>query len=441
MQKKIYLLVGVLGTLLALLVSVSAQGEMQVLDQSIKSEFRDHITAHLNAEGSNEITQVEFFYRVAGRKATARSVADFEAGTTVEAEYSIDQTSIYFPPGTELEYWWKITDANGETLKTDQETYLYLDNRHDFNTLSNDRITLYWYRGDDDFGQDLFDQANKGLDQLEENVGVSIEQPLKIFIYGSHDDLMDAISVGAQEWTGGQAFTDQGVVVMGVSPSNLDWGLKATTHELTHLVIHQATDNPYGDLPRWLDEGLAVYNEDPERLDSQFRTSFEKAVASDSLMTLQTLSSSFPADSHAANLAYGESGAVVKFIIDAYGTESMMHLLEIFSEGALYDDALEEALGVDTRELDNAWRASLNLSPLADTQTEIAPVAETAPQPEPEPVGEQSALTPEPAAAPQNETEPETQKPELPCLPGLLPIVMLSVILFGRRKKHTFFLR
>ena len=54
-------------------------------------------------------------------------------------------------------------------------------------------------------------------------------------------------------------------------------------------------------------------------------------------MTFQTLSSSFPADSQAANLAYGQSGAVVHFILDTYGTEAMAKLLEIFAEGALYE--------------------------------------------------------------------------------------------------------
>jgi hypothetical protein len=417
-------------------VLVSAQNNIQILDQSIESEFRDHITAYVSAQSQTEITEVEFFYRVKGQAATSRNVADFEAGNAVQAQYKINQKSIYFPPGTQVEYWWKLTDADDNTLKTDRELYLYLDNRYDFKTLSNERVTLYWYQGADSFGQTLFDQANKALDQLEKNTGISLEQPVKIFIYGSHADLMSAIAVGAQEWTGGQAFTNEGVVVMGVSPVELSWGLKATTHELTHLVIHQATDNPYGDLPRWLDEGLAVYNEDPERLDSQFRDSFEDAVASDSLMTLQTLSSTFPADSEVANLAYGQSGAVVKFIIDTYGPEAMKKLLEIFSEGALSDDALEQALGVDTRGLDNAWRASLGLPPLPDIQPESSTSSQQemeSEQVESEPVVVSTeAPQAQPTAQASTQTKPEESN--LPCLAGLLPVVILGVAFISNRK-------
>ncbi len=423
-------------TLLSLVAwPVYAQGAIRVVDQSIESQFRDNITAHISAQGQVTITKVEFFYRVVGQLATSRNVAEFEPGTTVEAQFSIDQTSIYFPPGTEIEYWWKFTDANDNILKTEKQTYLYLDNRHDFKNLSNDRLTLYWYRGGDDFGQALFDQANKALDQLEANVGVSVQRPIKIFIYGSHTDLLDAIAVGAQEWTGGQAFTDDGVVVLGIAPGDLKWGLRATTHELTHLVIHQATDNPYGDLPRWLDEGLAVYNEDPNRLDSQFRSSFERAVKENSLMTLQTLSSSFPADPRAANLAYGESGAVVKFVVDTYGSAAMKNLLDIFSEGELYDKALEQALGVDTRGLDNAWRASLGLPPLI---TEVQPAKHAVPAVAP--ATDEAPSTPEaqrPATTPSPNEPPSTSEgATLPCLSGALPLLALGAVVIAKRKKR-----
>jgi len=435
------LALALLAMLLALLaMPARAQEAIQVLQQSIESEFRDNITASLSARGTAEITDVEFFYRLAGQKATTRNDADFEPGTEVEAQFVIDQTAIYFPPGTELEYWWKLTDADGNTLKTDRQTYLYLDNRYDFQMLQNERLSLYWYRGGDDFGQALFDRANEALDRLEQDVGVTVEDPIKIFIYGSHSDLLNAIAVGAQEWTGGQAFADNGVVVMGVSPDNLDWGLKATVHELTHLVIHQATDNPYGDLPRWLDEGLAVYNEDPDRLDFQFRSSFDRAVSANELMTLQTLSSTFPADSEAANLAYGESGVVVKFILDTYGPEAMAKLLDIFAEGALYDDALEEALGVDMHTLDNQWRASLGLPPLPDFQTteNVAPspvpptaAPETGPAPSQPEAAANPTATPEAASPPSAEPATSQSNGVLFCVVGLFCLGGLGALLVG----------
>ena len=441
MKRIIWFTLLFLSLLLALTPLAYAQeAAIQVQEQGVDSQFREEITAFLTAEHNKEITEVEFFYRLIGERATARNVAEFEPGETIEASFTInqDRQETYMPPGAEFEYWWKLTDADGNSLKTDPQTYLYLDNRYDFKTLSNDRLTLYWYSGGRAFGEALFKQANVGLDRLEDEIGVTIDRPIKIFIYGSHPDLISALSVAAQEWTGGVAFTEHGVVVLGIGADNLDWGLRAMTHEMTHLIIHQATDNPYNDLPRWLDEGLAVYNENPDELDEQFQENFLKAVKQDELFTLQTLSSTFPADSEAANLAYGQSGAVVGFIIRQYGPQAMQELLDIFSEGTLYDDALEEALGEDTKSLDNAFRANWDLPPLPGTAGES-----DAEQPK---TGE---TKPEPAQAePAQKTEPQQESPEsrqeeasssrgfrLPCIGGLLPLLLLGIIFTHRRRK------
>lgn len=425
----------------------AAQDAIQVVDQSWEAEFREHITFKIDAKSAENVTDVKLFYRLVGQRATARNDASFEPGTDVEAIYTIDQRTVYFPPGTQLEYWWKITDEAGHELTTEREQLVYLDDRHDWKTLTNDRLTLYWYDGRQDFGQALFDRANEALNRLEQDAGVTIERPVSIFVYSGQRDLLDAIAATAQEWTGGQAFTDEGVLVIGIRPSNLNWGLQATAHEISHLVIHQATDNPYGDLPRWLDEGLAVYNEDENgNLTADYVTTVRDAARSDTLFTLRSLSSTFPADPDQAHLAYAQSGHIVKFIIETYGAGKMDELLQIFSEGALYDDALEEALGVDTLGLDNAWRESIGApllttaappagAPAVETEEDVS--AETAPEPEVEPAATEEAApaaTPEAGAEPVSTAETPAARRALPCLGGLLPLVALGFI-FSRRSR------
>jgi hypothetical protein len=429
---------------LGLPVQVIAQDSIRVLDQDVETAFRDYITFNINLESDSPITEARLLYRVAGQIATARGDAEIEPDTQVEASFTIDQERDYLPPGTELEYWWKITDQAGNELKTEPQPLLYTDDRHDWQMLSSDRLALYWYRGDRAFGEALFDQANKTLDQLETEAGVKVEVPVKIFIYGSFSDLRDAIAVGAQEWTGGQAFTDQGVVVIGVSPNDLTYGLAATPHELTHLVIHQATDNPYGDIPRWLDEGLAVYMSG--EMDAGwrgYRAQVANSAKSDELMTLQTLSSSFPANSELAGQAYAQSGAVVEFIIQHYGKDAMAKLLDIFSEGALYDDALTQALGVDTWELDNAWRASIDAPPLEVPF--VAASGEASPATE-EPVSAAEEPAPveapaEPAATPPaSEESPAPTKGglALPCLgSSLTGLSVLGLFILFRARGST----
>lgn len=438
-----------------------AQEAIQLSDEGWEADFNEAITFSAEATGSAEIVEADLFYRVIGQLATSRNEADFTPGSTVEASYTIDLTDPgnYQPPGTELEYWWKFVDVEGNELKTEPETLFYEDDRHNWQYLENDRLTLGWYTGNAGFGQTLFERANGALDTLEADFGASIENPIKIFIYGDQRDLLDAMSAGAQEWTGGAAYTDYGVVVIGIRPVQLEWGLNAMTHEMSHLVIHQATDNPFGGgstLPRWLDEGIAVYNENRDDLDDDFKAIFEQAVANDNLMTLRTLSSPFPSDPIQANLAYGQSGAVVKFMIDTFGPKAMAELLAIFAEGALYDEALEQAIGLNMDQLDNAFRESLELPPLPGTEVnevdeaneemaddaqaeavaaEEAVVTEAVDGVEDEAVDVEEGIEAE--AAPAGETEPAAGESSplagLPCVAGLLMALAMAGVIFGWR--------
>ena len=417
---------------LALPSVVGAEDPIRVTDQWVESSFRDHITFSIRVQGDHPITEARLLYRVEGLPATARGDADFEPGADIEATFTIDQRRDYLPPGAELTYWWKITDQVGGTLKTDPQSLQYMDDRRDWETLENERLALYWYKGGQSFGEALFEQANITLDQIENEAGVYVEKQVRIFIYGSHRDLLDSIAVGAQEWTGGQAFTEFGVVVLGVSPSDIDFGLVATPHELTHIVIHRATDNPYGDLPHWLDEGLAVYMSGEIDVDWRgYRELVATRAGQDRLMTLQTLSSSFPADSNLALQAYAQSGLVVEFIIKEYGSETMAHLLEIFSEGTTYDDALLEVLGVDTWGLDNAWRQSIG----APTLEVPAVGGET---PVVEALAVTATSTPAPAATPTASEDAESTPAGgglLPCLgSSLASLTVLMMFVFFRAR-------
>ncbi|MEM7028633.1 MAG: peptidase MA family metallohydrolase [Chloroflexota bacterium] len=418
-----------------------AQASIEITEQKINSWFRRSMSAQLRAEHDVDITQVEFFYRDSLDAVTLKDVVDFEPNTQIRVNYNLNRLSFSLPPGAEIEYWWRLTDSRGDTLTTEPTLYQYKDNRFEFKVLENDRLTLFWYTGRQAFGQALFRQANSALDRLERDINVSIERPIKIYIYGNHRDLMSSISVGAREWTGGVAYSDHGVIVIGISPDNLDWGLRAMTHELTHLVVHDATDNPFGGLPTWLNEGIAVYNESPDVLEPEFREVVDEAVANNTLPTLRSLSSGFPADAQEARLAYGQSGAVFHFMINTYGTEAMAQLLAIFSEGTVPDKALEEALGEDTWSLDNAFRASLGLPPLP-----------TLPSAQPPPASNDEANV---ATTDANDASPQTsddviEKPQpdgdasppisssnsllARCLGGLLPLVFLGLFVTQPRR-------
>ena len=435
----------ILGLALFLLVwpglALAQANAIQVSDEGVQSKFRQNITFTLSAADQAEIVKADLLYQIKDQIVVSRNSADFTPGQSINAKYVLDQNdpSNYLPTGAELDYWWELVDASGNKLTTDKKNLVYLDERYNWQTLQNDRLTLYWYAGSDNFGQALFDRANQALDTLQNDFGVTLHKPIKIFIYNGHDDFMGAYYVGSNEWTGGVTFSDYGVVMIGVQPNELEWGKVATTHEMSHLVLHQATDNAYSGqltLPVWLDEGTAVYNSGETTLRADFKEELGQAITDDKLLTLRTLSSPFSSDPNEAILSYAESGAVVTFIIDHYGRQDMAKLLDTLAAGALYDEALQKSLGVNTDGLDNAYRESVNLPPLskvaaAPAQTAAKPVST-----------EKAASASTPNAAESGGVAPPAQSAAEPqrglfnfscCLTGLIPLFVLGWAFYVKR--------
>jgi hypothetical protein len=257
------------------------------------------------------------------------------------------------PPGSSLEYWWRVEDANGNKKGTAPVTVHFDDTRYSWRSLTQGEVTLYWYDGDDSFAQELMVAAQDALERLAEDTGAELEKPAKLYIYASTSDLMGAM-IDPQEWTGGVAYTRYGIMAIGISSNNINWGKRAIAHELTHLVIHQMTLNPYNSLPVWLDEGLAMRTEG--ELGSEYADYLEEAIDEDSLISVQSLCSPFSAYTEKAALSYAQSYSLVDFLITSYGRDKMLELLNAFREGSGYDAALEEVYGFDMDGLYSLWR-------------------------------------------------------------------------------------
>lgn len=327
-------------------------------------DFPHSIAFDLSLEGAGEITRVLFQYQVV-RLSTVPVTnivkPDFTSGPKLEASWTWELARTgSLPPGAEIRYRWLLEDAAGESLETPYENLFFDDDRHQWRSTAEEGITLYWYQGDQPFAQDLLGAALKSRHQLYEATGVYLERPMRVYVYASGPELREAM-LFSQGWEGGKAFPTHGIVIMAVAPAELAWGRSTLAHELAHLVVHQMTYNPYGDLPTWLDEGLASYAEGA--LSPTLREELQKAVARDQLITVSSLSSAFPADPGEAALSYAESYSLVQFLISSYGSERMGELLAVFREGAAYDDALLQVYGLDSRGLNSGWRTSLGLSP------------------------------------------------------------------------------
>ncbi len=334
-----------------------AQGGLAILDNSAEAEFPFKLHFNLSAESDVNITDIRLHYTVdreSYAQVTSEVYIEFVPDTTVDVQWAWDMRKTGgLPPGSSVEYWWTVEDVNGEKVETTPVRVSFDDNRYSWQSLTEGKVTIYWYEGEQSFAEEIMSTAQQALARLAEDTGAYLKKPVKIYVYADAQDLQGAM-IFPQEWTGGVAFTRYGIIAIGIAPHSLSWGKRAIAHELTHLVVHQMIFNPYNHLPNWLNEGLSMYTEG--ELEVGFTTRLERAITENSLISVRSLSSPFSTDAEKAYLSYAQSYSLVEFLITDYGQGKMLGLLNTFREGSSYDGALEKVYGFDMDGLDSLWR-------------------------------------------------------------------------------------
>lgn len=348
---------------LSLPAGLRADSSLSITQSSVKVDFPASFTFNITASSDVNITDIRLHYivnRMDFARVVSEIVVQFTPSTRVTAQWLWDmRMSGGMPPGSSIDYWWTVTDASGDKpLETAPARVSFDDNRYDWRHITSGNITLYWYQGDDSFAGALMDAVQGALSQLAASTGATLENPASIYVYASAADLQGSM-IFPEQWTGGAAFTGYGIITIGITPdaAGLNWGKGAIAHELTHLVVNQLTFNPYNSLPTWLDEGLAMVSEGP--LDTEFTDALSQAEKNNSLISIRSLASPFSAITEESILSYAESDEVVNYLINKYGRDKMLELLDAFQQGSGYDEALEKVYGFDMDGLNVAWQASL----------------------------------------------------------------------------------
>jgi hypothetical protein len=333
----------------------------KILTSSAQPDFPARLDFSLKTQGSVNITDVRLHYAVDAESfasVTSEVVPDFSPSASVDVQWTWDMKKTGgLPPGAVIEYSWTIRDSAGNETRSLPATVSFDDERYAWQNLTENDVTIYWYAEDRTFAEDLMSVSQQALTRLNASTGAVLKRPVRMYIYASQQDLLGAM-IFPQEWTGGAAYTDFGVIIIGIGPGNIAWGRTAIAHELTHLVIHQMTANPYNELPTWLDEGLAMYNQGP--FEAGFADALNQAIGNNRLISVRSLSSPFSAYADQSFLSYAQSRNIVEYLVTTYGQGRMLELLETFSRGSGYDSALRQVYGFDMDGLNTLWQVDVN---------------------------------------------------------------------------------
>lgn len=425
-----------------LLVAFPAKAQTtQSLPTTVKVEsnqatpsFPDTIDFRFSAmsdPGAPVFATLELAYRIEGQVETNIRHADLAPGDPLTADISIDTQKDYLPPGTRLSFYWLLGTADGATYQTTPQEFTYQDTRYPFKELKNGLFTVRWFQGDAAFGQAAMDRVTATVDKLSQLYKVKPDTPINLTIYPDTRTMFTALPPNTQEWVGGQAIPELGTIVLAIAPGDTAEIGRSIPHEVSHQVVYQATRNPYNVTPKWLDEGLAVNNQD--HVDGFLIQAFEKARDERTLFPLRVLNGSFPADSQLSYVAYGESVQVVRYILQKYGNAGMEKILGSFKQGVSYDEAIQIGLGISLDQLDREWKQSIGypvpaLPAVTATPTPLAVIPTPAAAAQPSPT---RYIPPSPTAAAAAPTQalvpvvspPATQAANQPATQVVVPVV------------------
>jgi hypothetical protein len=338
---------------------------IQITTDEVKVDFPWSLIFRLSAESSREITTVKLIFGTNAKTCSSASVRksiDFESGKNISAEWKWEfKRSGALPPGSQVWWQWEIGDESGNQLLTEVQTAVIQDQRHEWQSLSKDGLTVQWYDGPLSFGTQLLRITQRGLESLEHSTGTGPSGEVWVTVYPTFEELREAL-LFSNVWTGGVAMPEYNAMILGVPDQDLEWAALILPHELAHLIVKSATFNCKGnDFPVWLNEGIAEYTDGPYSDSDQ-----EKVIAAleaGQLPSLISLEDGFPGQPEKAARAYVQSEMTVSYLVEEFGFEQMRELLVAYQAGQTIDKALEEVYGFNTYGLDTAWRASLGFGP------------------------------------------------------------------------------
>jgi hypothetical protein len=141
-----------------------------------------------------------------------------------------------------------------------------------------------------------------------------------------------------------------------VRATHADWQDTALGHELAHVVLaDQFIDQ---ELPRWIDEGMAVLADSHDRREGHQRT-LKQAVALGTQFRLAELLSlsDYPAAERWGTF-YGQSASLVEYLVEQQGHRRFVEFAELAAADGC-EDALRRVYGVGIGELERRWQRRL----------------------------------------------------------------------------------
>ena len=223
---------------------------------------------------------------------------------------------------------------------------------------------IYYTNAPMDFVKSVEEMAEQYYVEITDNLGFtryrnwSFDDRAKIYIYDGQDDYV--ASAKLMKWSHGAASAVKKEIW--TFPTAHGFFDSTLPHELGHIIFREFI-GPYAQVPLWLEEGVAMFQEKAKRWGTN--KIVREAISRGTFiplneLTWMALNSQTPKNE--VDLFYAESANIVYFLITEFGEQRFVNFCRKLKQGAGFDNSLTF---VYTRfrnidDLNKAWRKYLD---------------------------------------------------------------------------------
>ena len=229
-------------------------------------------------------------------------------------------------------------------------------NSFDFHKLERDNIHVYFSEADSSHARLAAWTLVAAFDEITYDLNYQEFENIHVFIVPTRQQFRQSLHGQLPEWTGAYAIPSQGRMVVKSPRWSREENFQTTlVHELFHLLVHSYLGSV--SLPRWLDEGLAIFYSGETSW--QTSTALSKAIATDSVIPLSEIDYVLEYHRTKADLAYQESYSAVEYLLKTYDIEAVRRILRGLKQGNSLDQCFIAATGSDVATFEREWRTHI----------------------------------------------------------------------------------
>jgi len=221
----------------------------------------------------------------------------------------------------------------------------------DWERISSPKFKIYYHPRDAKNAHKVLEALERAYPSLTSVIGYDLRGPVDIYLCGSQREFDRLTGWGLPRWSEGVARPKLGLIFLKSPRFSRAHLQKAAVHELCHVLLGRATKGHY--IPRWFDEGLAVYLSGQAGFGSGLLIA--RALRGNSIIWLSAIDSVLTFEEDKARLAYLESASTISYILEKFGQETLVSIIHELKKGKDMNQALKDVLGLDLYDFEVDW--------------------------------------------------------------------------------------